>query len=90
MAWLITQDLLSDDGTEVGVAGPLTASDSAIASLKSGEGFKLRMLDDDGVVYYHGLSSEMDSFDPLDHFGTPFAGCVDIQYCANLGGWSSL
>lgn len=96
MAWLITEDLLIDhlrddtDGTEVAVAGPSNGSDSEIAALKAGDGFEFRLRDDDGVVYYHGLSSEIDSFDPLDEFGTPHAGCVDIQYHARLGGWESL
>ena len=91
MAWIITKDLFdTDQGTEVGVFGPRGVSETAVASLKAGDGFKFRMLDDDGEVYYHGLSSEADIFDPLDDFGMPNAGCTDIQYRGRGGGWTSL
>jgi hypothetical protein len=76
MAWIITKDLFdTDQGTEVGVFGPRGVSETAVASLKAGDGFKFRMLDDDGEVYYHGL---------------PNAGCTDIQYRGRGGGWTSL
>ena len=42
-----------------------------------------RLLDDDGVVYYEGLSDDSDSeaaFAPLDDYGMPNAGCTSIQY----------
>ena len=88
MAWIITKDHADTDA--VGVIGPRGVSETAIAKLERGEGFRFRMLDDDDLTYYHGLSSEADSFDPLDDFGTPNAGCTDIQYRGHSGGWTSL
>lgn len=88
MAWIITKDHADTDA--VGVIGPRNVSETAIAKLERGEGFRFRMLDDDDLTYYHGLSSEADSFDPLDDFGTPNAGCTDIQYRGRSGGWESL
>jgi len=44
---------------------------------------EFKMYDDDGVLYYNGLSSDKDSegaFSPLDDFGTPNAGCTEIRY----------
>ena len=87
MAWIITKDLIDTDA--VGVFGPRGVSETAVSALKAGDGFKFRMLDDDGEVYYRGLSDEPDTFDPLDDFGTPNAGCTDIQY-SGRGGWTSL
>ena len=87
MAWIITKDLIDTDA--VGVIGPRGVSETATAKLEAGDGFKFRMLDDDGEPYYHGLSSEADTFDPLDDFGMPNAGCTDIQY-RGRGGWESL
>ena len=87
MAWIITKDLIDTDA--VGVTGPRNVSETATAKLEAGGGFQFRMLDDDGEPYYHGLSSEADTFDPLDDFGTPNAGCTDIQY-SGRGGWESL
>lgn len=49
---------------------------------------KFRMLDDDGAVYYEGLSSS-ESFAPLDDFGGPNAGCTMIEY-HNNGKWEML
>jgi hypothetical protein len=54
--------------------------------------FEFRLLDDDGNVYYRGFSDDNESeeaFAPLDDYGTPEAGCTDIQYRIN-GGWKSL
>lgn len=41
------------------------------------------MKNDDGIVYYKGLSSSNDdetAFNPLDDFGMPNAGCTSIEY----------
>ncbi len=48
--------------------------------------FKFRLLDDDGVVYYKGVSDDRDSedaFTPLYDYGLPNAGCTEIQYLRN-------
>jgi hypothetical protein len=37
--------------------------------------FEFRMYDDDGLLYYSGKSSEYATFDPLDDYGAPNAGC---------------
>lgn len=50
---------------------------------------KFRMSDDDGEIYYYGYSNDSSSFDPLDDFGMPNAGCTDIEYYED-GKWSSL
>lgn len=39
-----------------------------------------KMFDDDGILYYSGLTKKDADFDPLDDFGTPNAGCTEIQY----------
>ncbi len=41
--------------------------------------FKFRLLDGDKNIYFEGLSTGCDSFDPLDFFGSEF-GCTDLQY----------
>lgn len=58
----------------------------------SGLIYPFRLLDDDGEVYYEGLSTDCDSdraFDPLDDYGTPNAGCTEIQYKRG-GAWVTL
>jgi len=62
------------------------------------EGTKLteqfRLYDDDGNLYYEGVSSDSTSeraFDPLDDFGTPNAGCTTIRYYRkDKGEWEIL
>ena len=51
--------------------------------------YKFRMLDDDGEIYYEGVSSYSCSFEPLYDFGMPNDGCTDIQYLEN-GKWEVL
>ena len=56
-----------------------------------GGNHKFRLLDDDGEVYFYGLSdsdNDEQAFEPLDFFGTTW-GCVDIQYKVN-GRYESL
>jgi hypothetical protein len=51
-----------------------------------------RLLDDDGEPYYLGASNDSDSeeaFAPLDDYGTPNAGCTEIQYLRN-NEWKTL
>jgi hypothetical protein len=85
-AWIITADLINGDicPSRVGVAGPRGATDEQIARLQAGEGHVFRMLDSDGEVYYAGRflgdKDSEDAFGPLDDFGRPDAGAVEIQY----------
>lgn len=44
---------------------------------------KFRLLDDDGVLYFEGISDDATSqnaFAPLDDFGQRDSGCTEIQY----------
>jgi hypothetical protein len=106
MAWIITKDKIATPGAEprtnqnaVGITGPSTASDHAVARLREGDGQPFRMLDGDGEIYYYGrfLEEPHDpelyeavEFQPLDNFGTPNAGCAEIQYKSELGIWEIL
>ncbi|MCX7394475.1 MAG: hypothetical protein NTW75_10155 [Planctomycetales bacterium] len=63
--------------------------DEAKASLLK---YPFRLLDDDGGVYYEGLSdddSSQEAFAPLDDFGEGYAGCVTIEYFRQ-GQWEPL
>lgn len=44
--------------------------------------FKFRLLDSDRNIYFEGLSTRNNSFDPLDFLGSEF-GCTDLQYFEN-------
>lgn len=75
--WTITNDLV-DDGKKVGTAS--CNYDEAKASLLK---HRFRLLDDDGEVYYEGVSDDCESeraFAPLDDFGLGYAGCTEIHY----------
>lgn len=88
MAWLITRDII-EEGKNDGRMGPSSISDDSIQALTNGEGFAFRMLDDDSELYYEGRCTIKDSFQPLDNFGMPNAGCTMIQY-RNKGRWETL
>lgn len=44
--------------------------------------FKFRLLDCDRNIYFEGVSTRIDSFDPLDFLGSEY-GCTDLQYFEN-------
>lgn len=50
--------------------------------------YPFQLLDDDGELYFEGLSSNSSSFAPLDNFGAGY-GCTEIKYLEN-GVWESL
>ena len=84
--WTITNDLV-DDGKKVGNAS--CNFDEAKSALLN---HRFRLLDDDGEVYYEGLSDDRDSqraFAPLDDFGQGYAGCTEIHYFTD-GAWRLL
>jgi len=87
MPWIITQDLIAEEGEEscVGFCSYNFPSDLDPATLP----YEFRLVDGDGGVYYHGRSSDSSSFGPLDDFGTGWAGCTEIQYLEN-GHWQPL
>jgi hypothetical protein len=78
--WTITSDLL-DDGEKVGMCS-CNFNEAKVALLKH----RFRLVDDDGEVYYEGVSDDRDSqraFAPLDDFGRGYAGCTEIHYLTN-------
>ena len=83
--WKITEDLT--DGEKVGTAS--CNYDEAKAALLQ---YRFRLLDDDGEIYYKGLSDDCDSqcaFAPLGDFGKGYAGCTEIHYFTD-GAWRQL
>jgi hypothetical protein len=50
--------------------------------------YPFRLFDDDGELYYEGLSVENDSFEPLDE-EQPNSGVTEIHYFNN-GKWEQL
>ena len=54
--------------------------DQCIFLKAQGYKHKFKLLDDDGITYYSGLSNDDSSFAPLDEFAMPNAGCTTIQY----------
>lgn len=97
--WVITLDKIYDpkDGTPsaTGVSGPHQAKPEEVTRAAN-FGRVFRMLDDDGIVYYHGriLTIERpggeEDFIPLWEFGTPDSGCTDIQYKNAEDEWVTL
>ena len=84
--WTITKDLV-DDGKDVG-----TSSRNYDVAKSDRVKFPFRMLDDDGNLYYEGLSDDCNSekgFAPLDDFGVGNAGCTEIHYLSG-GRWQQL
>lgn len=88
-----------------GLMGPAGISDDDKARLIAGEGSPFRMKDDDGILYYEGRilekSSVTDEYEsgfwgkdselaPLDNFGSPNAGCTQIEYKNKDGKWEGL
>ncbi|MDB5384737.1 MAG: hypothetical protein JWM11_383 [Planctomycetaceae bacterium] len=88
--WIITHDFLTpenEDDCAVGLSS-CDFEDSKRESLQ----YQFRLLDDDGELYYEGLTDDANSenaFDPLDDFGLGYAGCTEIRYLRN-GKWESL
>jgi hypothetical protein len=82
--WIITKDFISEGGkpgtnsNAVGVMGPKGCKFSKDEICN--KGVKFEMYDDDGILYYEGYLLHGSGFEPLDDFGTPNAGAVDIKY----------
>jgi hypothetical protein len=84
--WIIKKDFCispfdSKTFRDVTIVGPRDVQLNEQELLK---GHLFRMFDDDGVLYYEGYfvgdHCTEDAFQPLDHFGTPNAGCTRIDY----------
>jgi len=80
--WIITEDKTGCDPDRTGAA---SVDHDQAAKLS----YRFRLLDDDGEIYYEGLSDNDSDFSPLDDFGEPDAGCTEIQYF-NAGIWEVL
>jgi len=88
-AWIVTWDHL--DEKKVEVIGPSDATPEQIKELKSGVGEEFQMFDDDGILYYTGrIIGDYSGFEPLDDYGEPNAGAVDIKYKNDKGEWETL
>ena len=88
-----------------GLMGPSNISEDDQRRLRAGEGKPFRLKDDDGILYYEGRilerSSITDEYEsgfwgqdselaPLESFGGPNAGCVQIEYKNKDGKWEGL
>ncbi len=85
--WIITKvntEFLESD--ELDTMGPRDINVSKDELTKDGKEFQMR--DDDGIVYYEGFVIG-DEFAPLDDFGRPNAGCVEILI-KQSGKWVTL
>lgn len=67
---------------------PLNFIENQKAEITPKFNFKFRLLDGDRNIYFEGLATRNDSFDPLDFLGREH-GCIDIQYFEN-GKFTSL
>ena len=89
MAWWIEQDYI-DGGKAVGEwNGRFRPENDSIEMCRKVCKHPFRMYDDDGILYYEGYSNDSSSFQPLDEFGMPNAGCTEIKYLEN-GKWETL
>lgn len=92
-AWTITEDRINTDEvvpSRVGTLGPGDAHDAlCVAVQRSGRHrVRFRMYDDEGIYYYGGfltydpeLTEYLEpSWQPVEDFGMPDAGCVRISY----------
>lgn len=91
--WIITKDNLNDKGVPLNRVG--TRSNN-FGEERFTDTIPIRLLDDDGEVYYEGLatrkrildSSEEHAFEPLD-WAMADAGCTELQYFDN-NEWQTL
>ena len=80
MKWIITKDLLENKPMQHRNFKDIT--DVLINPTK------FRLLDDDGIIYFKGLTEDSSSFQPLDAYGVAF-GCTSIEYLEK-GVWTVL
>lgn len=100
--WIITKTYGdADDAAAVGTIGPAHVSKEIEVALKEAhlnqkpievENYEFKLLDADGNLYYKGIyiGDQSESlFSPLDDFGAPNAGAIDIQILEK-GVWESV
>lgn len=93
--WIITKDHLTADGEDLNRVGVHSNNYNKERFAKA-DTIPIRLLDDDGEVYYEGRasrkrildSSEEYAFEPLD-WAMADAGCTELQYFDN-GEWQTL
>ena len=103
MPWTITKDFIAEpdapqpsNRNAVGVVGPRGAKLTAAQIVSHPEARRFRMKDDDGELYYDGLTviaaadGEEAEFHPLWDVGTPNAGATSIEYQRPDGTWEPL
>jgi hypothetical protein len=94
--WVITKDLITEpehDTDDAGTCGPSGCLLTSEQIQRHPEGLEFQMRDADGGLYYEGVyvgPSDERLFGPLDDFGMPNAGCVDIYYRSESGAWEAL
>lgn len=64
-------------------------TDEQLKELESKMVHRFRVLDDDNVTYFWGISSSDESFAPLDMVGLAY-GCTQIQYKNKYGKYETL
>lgn len=85
VGFIITQDKVSDQGeSQVGHVITRGLQPELHDRLGRGEGKRFRLLDDDGIVYFHGKCIATDEgseeeFFPLE-WASWYAGATEIQY----------
>ena len=64
-------------------ARPVQSRDFDDEKAKTAKWFRFRLYDADGELYYEGRSTDNKTeaaFDPLEDYGKPNAGAIDIRY----------
>ncbi len=85
MPWKVTKSFIEDsswkfDGFD-GSSTPVDVQSCDYVEDELGLLVRLfRMYDDDGCLYYEGITDDFETFEPLDDYGTPNAGCTEIRY----------
>lgn len=107
-AWLIDEEYNDADeehngpATAVEIFGPSDAPDDLLAQLRTGEGVRFKLYDDDGILNLAGRilcadeqpawdQDEEIAFAPLNDYGTPGWGSTEIRYPSGPNGkWETL
>jgi hypothetical protein len=77
-------------GDECLAKGPYNLSAKLEKTLDSGIGVPFKMFDDDNEWYFDGIIVGIyDGLEPLDDFGTPYAGATEIRFMKN-NHWEAL
>lgn len=83
MAFIIDKDYRAEPGSKPGTNANAVGITGPDGWKNRGVFWHFRMLTDDNEIMYEGRSHSNSSFEPLDCFGLPNAGCTIIQYWEN-------